>query len=654
MRFLKLTSIQRRLGAIILLSLLLLMVFVGSTNWRLENQDQDAHTINLAGRQRMLIQQISGLMIGADNPGDPFDPANLTKSSELYTQTLSVLQNGGTFTDYSGQEVTLTRPSDPVVQVELSALNSDWIEFKPLVDQVIRNGPISAGSAEAQTIEQSTHLLVDQADRVAKAFEQYSNRKLTSLITFQFVFLGFGLSLLGAGWWMTYRSIVLPLRNLEESTKRIGTGNLSTPVKAGGPDEIQVLSSAMDSMREQLAQSRQELENWAVELENRVKLRTRELEALSEVSLEISSHLDLKTVLQSVTEKAQSLLGSEVASLCLLDCDGAVLQLQSIKGPREAINQRVSPVVGSGAASILRQNGANACHSQSCANICAILHPEYRTSHLAAPLRSGEKVIGTICVGSTKPNAFGTEAEIILTQMGYAAASALENTRLYEQAEHAAMLEERQRLASDMHDGLLQTLSFQQWMVRLAEEQLANGSIDQALLTLGQIERANGQADAEIRQAIASLQEELPQHSTLQQQLEDLARSLADSKVPILFNDRVLFPLVLSHQASEQVLRVVREAVMNAQRYSQAEEILVHLEYHDSKLMVEVEDYGVGFGPMAEPEDDRPHFGLKIMRARAARLNGQLDIQSNPGRGTLVRLTWPYPLEEHANLGSER
>src|SRR5574340_1530810 len=130
-----------------------------------------------------------------------------------------------------------------------------------------------------------------------------------------------------------------------------------------------------------------------------------------------------------------------------------------------------------------------------------------------------------------------------------------------------------------MHDGLMQTLSYLQWMVLLAQEQLNSGLTDQALLTLGQIERANSQADGEIRQAIASLQAELPQHSTLQQQLEDLARSTSDSRVPILFNDRVLFPLVLIHQSSEQVLRVVKEAVMNAQHYSQAKEIMIHLEY---------------------------------------------------------------------------
>ncbi len=617
MKILKPYSIQGRLGAIIIASVLLLMVFVGLTNWGLENQDQDAHRINLAGRQRMMIQQISSLMIGVNTPGDPFDPTILNSSMEIYSNTLSALQNGGTLMDYSGQMVTLTRADDPVVDTEMKALENDWQEFKPLVEKVIQYGPVAVGSVEAIAIQQSTHRLVDQADRAATAFEQYSKRKLTTLIIFQFSFLGIGLVLLGFGWWVTYRSIVLPLRNLEESAVRIGMGDLVTPVDVGGPDEVQVLCTAMDSMREHRAQSRQELQNWADELENRVKLRTRELEALSEVSLEISSHLELKDVLQSVTEKAQSLLGSEIASLCLLDCDGAVLQLQSIKGPKDAVLKRVSPVLGSGAAAVLSQDQTHSCHSESCGSFCAILHPAYRNSHIAAPLRSGSHVIGAICIGSTKPNAFGPEAEIVLTQLGNAAASALENTRLYVQAENAAMLEERHRLASDMHDGLLQTLSFQQWMVRLANEQLAGGSIDQALLTLGQIERANGQADAEIRQAIASLQEELPQHSTLQEQLENLARSSADSKVPILFVDRVLFPLVLSHQASEQVLRVVREAVMNAQRYSQAEEILIHLEYHDDKLTVEVEDYGVGFSPMLEPEDDRPHFGLKIMRARA-------------------------------------
>lgn len=93
---------------------------------------------------------------------------------------------------------------------------------------------------------------------------------------------------------------------------------------------------------------------------------------------------------------------------------------------------------------------------------------------------------------------------------------------------------------------------------------------------------------------------------------------------------------------------------MNAQHYSHAEEIVIHLEYHDGSLSIEIEDDGIGFSPMADPDDDRPHFGLKIMRARAVRLSGTLDIHSTPGQGTQVRLTWPYPIEENAILGSGR
>lgn len=651
-QILRASSIQGRLGAIVFSILLLLIISVGLTFWGLENQDQDAHLINLAGRQRMLAQQMSGLMVGTDLAAETDDAQALSQAVQTYDDTLSVLQFGGTITDYSGQVLQLEPPNDLVVQAELNALSEDWAEFKIFVDAVLQNGKTAPNSVDAVKIQQSSQMLTDQADRVVTAYESLSSRKLSRLITIQITFLATGLVLLAIGWWLSYRTIVLPLRKLEQSAAKIGSGDLITEVEIAGPDETRVLAAAMEDMRSQLVLSRQELENWANQLENRVKQRTRELEALSVVGLEISSHLDLREVLQSVTEKAQLLLGSEVASLCLLDYQGTVLQLQSVKGPKESILRRASPVTGTGAELVLNKNHAQACTPENCTNFCAILHPAYRASHIAASLQSNGRVIGALCVGSSHPDAFSQESGTILTQLANAAAGALENSRLYEQAEHAAMLEERQRIASDMHDGLLQTLSFLQWMVRIAREQLANYDVDQAVSTLGQIERANSQADGEIRQAVVSLQEELPQHSTLQKQLEDLARLTADSKVPIMFNDCVLLPLVLNHQMSEQVLRVVREAVMNAQRYSRAEEIVIHLEHLNGNLSIEVEDDGVGFSPFVDPGDGRPHFGLKIMRARAARLNGQLDISSTPGRGTRVRLTWPYPIEDHASLGS--
>jgi signal transduction histidine kinase len=155
-----------------------------------------------------------------------------------------------------------------------------------------------------------------------------------------------------------------------------------------------------------------------------------------------------------------------------------------------------------------------------------------------------------------------------------------------------------------------------------------------------QIERAEDQAGREIRQAIASLQDDFPLTDILQERLEHLAQEISAQFPPVEFETAVVLPLVLSRQESEQVLRVTREALLNAQRYSQAARIALRLEKSGDELSVSVCDQGIGFTPGSQPQDGRPHFGLKIMQARAARLGGRLLIQSAPGSGTRVELRW--------------
>lgn len=277
---------------------------------------------------------------------------------------------------------------------------------------------------------------------------------------------------------------------------------------------------------------------------------------------------------------------------------------------------------------------------QSRQGFCQIIAPAYRTSHLAAPLYSKGKVIGALCVGGSKPDTFRPEMVSVLTQLSDVATVALENSRLYQQAEHIATLEERQRIAAEMHDGLLQTLSFLRIMVSLLEEHLQSGSSEKALATLQQIRRAEEQGEREIRRAIDSLHDDFPLNDTLQDRLSTLVKDLSLANPPVTFDSRIKRPLLLSRQESEQVLRVAREAILNAQRHSQAEIIAVMLEQCGNELVLSMRDQGIGFTPGTCPEDGRGHFGLKIMQARTSRLGGSLSIQSSPGAGTTVQLRW--------------
>jgi two-component system, NarL family, nitrate/nitrite sensor histidine kinase NarX len=639
------SSLQNWLALLFLAFLLLVVISVGLTFWGLDAQKQDARIINLAGRQRMLIRQMTSVALEYQQEGEAHYHSDLLEAADTFGQTLGTFRYGGAITDYAGRPLVLAPPADQGLITELDRLDRGWQEFRSQMALVTRPGG-SPSQAAIQGMEASAPQLVDQADRVVQVYEDLSATKITRLHWIQLGFLVSGLVLLGLGWWLTRAVLVRPLKQLELSARQIGEGDLGRPVRAGGPAEIHSLGNTLETMRSQLLSSSRELNDWVNTLEHRVKQRTQELEALAAVSQDISSHLNIGEVLQSVTEKAQMLLGSEVALLCLLDDQGQTLHLHSAAGPEAAAQKSFSTVQSQVTTQMLFGRVAVPCGVQACPGFCEILNPSFRVSHLAMPLRTGRQVIGALCVGGSKPAMFGPESGSVLAQLAGIAAVALENSRLYEAAEHRAALEERQRIASEIHDGLLQTLGYLRWMVGISSQQLSEGELPKALMTFQKIEHAERQAESEIRQAVASLQEDFPARYTLQELLTKMVEEAASRPSPrVQWENHVSQPVVLPRAESEQVLRVAREALLNARYHGQADTIVVCFEKAAHELILSVVDNGVGFvtNPAVSgetPPGERSHFGLKIMEARASRLGGRVAIDSSPGKGTRVTLRW--------------
>jgi signal transduction histidine kinase len=179
-------------------------------------------------------------------------------------------------------------------------------------------------------------------------------------------------------------------------------------------------------------------------------------------------------------------------------------------------------------------------------------------------------------------------------------------------------------------------------MTRWAKEQILNGELEKATNSILQIERAEDQVEQEIRQAIASLQDGFPVNFTFQEQLAELAEGLANDQVAVSFTSETLQPILLDAQESEQALRIVREAVTNAQKHSRSEQVNVTLAFDENlhQICLKVTDQGVGFDTQEPKQDGHAHFGLKIMQARAARLGGQVEIHSAQNTGTEVVFCW--------------
>jgi two-component system nitrate/nitrite sensor histidine kinase NarX len=533
--------------------------------------------------------------------------------------------------------VDLPVTRDTKLLAALDEVDSAWNEYRSTLEAMASS---TSGSAILQsTLTEQSDDLVQKADVVVRLYEAASTAKVNRLRAIQVTFLMSALALLGVGAWITRRSLLKPLGDLGLAAKRLGENDLDTPVQAEGPVEMRELSQAFDEMRTRLYTAREELIQWNTTLEQRVAQRTHELETLNEVSREISSRLDIQQVLNSVTEKARTLLGGEVASLCLMDTNQRWIKLQAISGPQHAVVGDTMRADEGFADTILTGDQAMTCGVSSCRGGCRMLSAEYRTSHLAAPLRVGDRVIGALCVGSPVQNRFAAESAEMLTKLANVAAIAMENARLFAQAERVATLEERRRVATEMHDGLGQTLSYLGLMTDQVVEFIADGREGAALEHLNKTRETIGKATRDVRRAINSLMDETPRQTNLCANLREALDEIA-SEHGLKADWRVDADSApeCSPPAAEQVYNITREALVNAARHANAKQLSVQVGRNNGDYFVIIEDDGQGFDTSQSAPGG--HFGLRIMQARARHIGGRVEIHSAPGGGTRVTLLW--------------
>lgn len=269
---------------------------------------------------------------------------------------------------------------------------------------------------------------------------------------------------------------------------------------------------------------------------------------------------------------------------------------------------------------------------------------------LCLPLWTKSKPLGFLYLIDQRAPRRWRPDEIILAQsFANRAAIALENAHLHKQVERAAALEERQRIAADMHDGLAQTLGYMGLKVDRVTDLIDIARYQQAVGELGTIRDTIDQASREVRLSIASLQESPPPRRPLQTLLNEIVHEFSDkNQQPVTLQVKSQAPLFLSPKHMEQISRMVQEALLNAIRHAEAEQITVLMEKQGNAVTIIVEDNGRGFDPSAPIKNGKDHFGLRIMRARAARIGGYAKVESTPGQGTRVILSWPLSTDSTA------
>ena len=256
-------------------------------------------------------------------------------------------------------------------------------------------------------------------------------------------------------------------------------------------------------------------------------------------------------------------------------------------------------------------------------------------SHLCVPLKIKDKVIGVMSAASDHAEAFNQSDKTILQTLANQVSVAIDNARLYEQARHLAVLEERQRLGRELHDSVTQSLYGISLYAQAATGKIAINQFDQAKKYLDDIQNTAQESLADMRLLIFELRPPILDDEGLILALQNRLLSVenrANIKTKIKSNLTSRLP---SH-IEEGLYQIAREALNNIIKHAHAKNILISVQQVHKSVSMEISDDGIGFEP--EKACKQGCLGLVNMKELAQSQGWQLLIESNPGNGARIQV----------------
>jgi signal transduction histidine kinase len=267
---------------------------------------------------------------------------------------------------------------------------------------------------------------------------------------------------------------------------------------------------------------------------------------------------------------------------------------------------------------------------------------EYVRTWIGVPLIVQERPIGWLSLHHREPRAYAQHHAALAQTIANQAATAIENARLYGQARRLATLEERQRLARELHDSVSQVLYGVGLGARTARALLDRAAIARELKSslaepLDYVLSLAEAGLAEMRALIFELRpDSLEREGLVAALTRQAAAARARHKLEV-YTEFCREP-ALSFEAKEALYRISQEALNNVAKHAQASRVEIRLWDDGQGVTLEVQDNGVGFDPQREYPG---HMGLHSMRERAGKLGSRLQIVSSPGKGTRLWIRVP-------------
>jgi two-component system, NarL family, nitrate/nitrite sensor histidine kinase NarX len=366
-----------------------------------------------------------------------------------------------------------------------------------------------------------------------------------------------------------------------------------------------------------------------------IRLRSRELEGLRHMQ-SLRQKDELSQILQTLLDNTGQMLQADFTCLVIYSDLDAKPRINLCTGDdrpevQHLIDGILKGVVSSGQPVILGDISVEPASNRGVKSI------------LATPCVREDKISGAILTGSQKQNVFNTRQMHLLQAVADQVIQIIDNADQITNLEYKAMMNERTRLAREIHDGLAQTLGFLKLQISQMRNYVATN--DQARLqdALEICYSTISDAYTDARQAIDGLRI-WPHQLGMNEWIIHMCREFEETSKLEVDVEIAAIEKSLAPEIHAQLIRIVQESLSNVRKHSNANYVKVKYVEDEGAIWLEISDNGIGFSP--EDVSVRSQYGLRGMRERAELIGADYQIISQEGKGTSVQLHLPLQLTD--------
>jgi signal transduction histidine kinase len=381
-----------------------------------------------------------------------------------------------------------------------------------------------------------------------------------------------------------------------------------------------------------------------VEQDEALNQQYEDLTLINELAQGIASSWDIKEIMSLTLKKVLSYLEIETGEIFLKDRGERDLRLALLRGDDfEAFYTKNVFRLGDGVVGKVAALN-KALVITNLATDPRILRPAIVEAgfrcQAVIPLQATREVVGVMTLSSKTERSYSVRELDLLTTIGMWAGTAIQNAQLQQQTKHIAVLEERERIGMDLHDGVIQSLYSLGLTLDYVKAILEENPCE-SMEKLNFATSSINSTIVDIRAYISDLRpRQMQENLSFKENLEILLKEFqSNSKIVAVIQDEVEGPLLLNYQNTLTLFRIAQESLSNTARHSKAQKADLKLWEDDGQIYLEIIDNGEGFN-VDKTEANLGH-GLANMQRRTRKAGGGIQIDSSPGNGTIVKAWVP-------------